>query len=126
MTAKKNGCLGKILGVVFTSIVVPVLVNVFTLDMTDWQRQLGLAPEAGTPTAPATPANWNRPVIEDAGEAPAAATRCRPEDPGATTITRGRFFGINAERKGRESNPQGVAAEPFSRRSPAPMGWPFQ
>ena len=29
-------------------------------------------------------------------------------------------------RKGRESNPQGVAAKPFSRRSPAPMGWPFR
>ena len=57
MTAKKSGCLGKILGVLFTSIVVPVLVNVFTQDMTNWQRQLGLAPETGTPTAPATPAN---------------------------------------------------------------------
>jgi hypothetical protein len=29
-------------------------------------------------------------------------------------------------RKGRESNPQGIAALPFSRRRPSPIGLPFR
>jgi hypothetical protein len=116
MAVKKAGCLGKILGVLFTSIVVPVLVNVFTQDMTSWQKQLGLVPEAAPPAARSS---WDRPVVEDAG------TRDRPEVPSAAVAPPRRLFAGNEERKGRESNPQGVAAEPFSRRSPAPMGWPF-
>ena len=117
MAAKKAGCLGKILGVLFTSIVVPVLVNVFTQDVTTLQKQLGLVPETAAP--PAVRTNWDRPMVEDAG------TRDRPEAPSAAPGPLRRIFAANPERKGRESNPQGVAAEPFSRRSPAPMGWPF-
>ncbi len=109
MSAKKTGCLGKVLGVLFTSIVVPVLVNVFTQDVANWQQKLGLAPE--TP-----PADWNRPTVEDVSPAPRITTY---PDPARRTAS------DKEERKGRESNPQGVAAEPFSRRSPAPMGRPF-
>ncbi len=110
MPAKKTGCLGKVLGVLFTSVVVPVLVNVFTQDVTDWQQKLGLAAEAGAP------ADWNRPTADSVP--PPRITTC--PDPDWRTDSR------KEERKGRESNPQGVAAEPFSRRPPAPMGRPFR
>lgn len=94
MPAKKTGCLGKFLAVLFTSIVAPVLTNVFTREVDDWRR----AKNSLTESKPAAAVNdWSRPVVDSGNE-----------------------------RKGRDPSPQGVAAEPFSRRLPAPMGRPFR
>jgi hypothetical protein len=85
MTAKKAGCLRKVLGVLFTTIVIPVLVNVLTQDAAVWQRVLGLLPEP-TPAPTASFRGWDRPVTEEAG------TRDRSEVPSVAAAARRRHF----------------------------------
>ena len=66
MSAKRTGCLRNFLAVVFTTIITPVLANVLSQDLKDWQQGL----EAVLEGKSAATADWNRPVAENTVQTP--------------------------------------------------------
>ncbi len=60
MPVKKTGCLRNVLAVVFTSLITPVLANVLTENVKDWQ----LALEGMLEDKSAAPVEWNRPIAD--------------------------------------------------------------
>jgi hypothetical protein len=66
MSAKRTGCLRNFLAVAFTTIITPVLANVLSQDLKDWQQGL----EAVVEGKPAATADWARPVAESAAPPP--------------------------------------------------------
>ncbi len=80
MPAKKTGCLRNFLAVVFTTLITPVLANVLTENVRDWQ----LALEGVIEGKSAAPVEWNRPVADSVARpshenSPARTETGRPE-----------------------------------------------
>lgn len=66
MPAKKSGCLRNFLAVLFTTLITPVLANVLTENVKDWQ----LALEGVLEGKSSSPVEWNRPITESVARPP--------------------------------------------------------
>lgn len=66
MPAKKSGCLRNFLAVLFTTLITPVLANVLTENVKDWQ----LALEGVLEGKSSSPTEWNRPITESVARPP--------------------------------------------------------